>query len=64
MHARVRLGVFVGAAFLLGTGGLTGQGQFGQPAPDFPPGIFTDGNPHQLGDYKGKVVVLYFFENK
>jgi len=36
---------------------------FGQSAPDFPPGPFTDGGHYQLSDFKGKVLVLYFFES-
>jgi hypothetical protein len=64
MHSFVRLGVLGCATLLLGAGGLTGQGKFGELAPDFPPGLFTDGNQYHLSDYKGKVVVLYFFENK
>ncbi len=31
-------------------------------APDFPPGVFDDGNQHSLSDFKGKVVVLFFYE--
>jgi peroxiredoxin len=38
------------------------QGKHGDVAPDFPPGVFNDGNRYQLGDYKGKVVVLFFYE--
>jgi hypothetical protein len=38
--------------------------KFGVPVADFPPGQFTDGNQYKLGDLQGKVVVLYFFENK
>jgi len=40
------------------------QGNAGQPAPDFPPGPFNDGQQHRLSDYQGKVVVLYFYESK
>ena len=32
------------------------------PAPDFPPGIFTDGGHYTMDDFKGKVLALYFFE--
>lgn len=32
------------------------------PAPDFPPGQFTDGNSYRLRDLRGKVVVLTFFD--
>lgn len=29
-------------------------------APDFPPGAFSDGGQYSIGDFRGKVVVLYF----
>jgi peroxiredoxin len=31
-------------------------------APDFPPGVFHDGNSYSLKDLQGKVVVLFFYE--
>ena len=31
-------------------------------APDFPPGLFTDGGHYTMDDFKGKVLALYFFE--
>lgn len=35
----------------------------GDPAPEFPPGVFSDGQQHRLADYKEKaVVVLWFFD--
>ena len=34
----------------------------GAAAPDFPPGIFTDGGQYSMEDFKGKVLALYFFE--
>ena len=37
-------------------------GQAGEPAADFPPGLFSDGKTYSLADFKGKVVVLYFYE--
>lgn len=40
------------------------QGKFGEQAPDFPPGVFTDGNQYKLSDFQGKIVVLYFFEHQ
>jgi len=40
------------------------QGKVGEQAPDFPPGVFTDGNQYKLSDFQGKIVVLYFFEHK
>lgn len=32
-------------------------------APDFPPGLFSDGARYSLADLRGKVVVLYLFEH-
>lgn len=31
-------------------------------APEFPPGFFSDGADYAIGDFQGKVLVLYFFE--
>jgi hypothetical protein len=31
-------------------------------AADFPPGSFTDGHSYSLEDYRGKIVVVFFFE--
>ncbi len=33
-----------------------------EPAPDFPPGAFTDGRWRSLETYRGQVVVLFFYE--
>jgi hypothetical protein len=44
-------------------GTVSAQGKFGEQAPDFPAGAFTDGNQYKLSDFQGKVVVLYFFEH-
>lgn len=30
--------------------------------PEFPPGLFTDGNTYRINDLRGKVVVLFFFD--
>lgn len=30
---------------------------------DFPPGAFTDGGHYRLSDFRGKVLVLYFYES-
>ena len=35
-------------------------GNVGQAAPDFPPGMFTDGGHYSVEDFKGKVLVVYF----
>src|SRR6185437_482363 len=38
----------------------SGSGKFGETAPDFPPGAFTDGGQYSVSDFRGKVLVLYF----
>jgi peroxiredoxin len=53
------------ACLVLGLGSIasaagTSAGKFGEAAPDFPPGAFTDGAQYSVGDYRGKVLVLYF----
>jgi thiol-disulfide isomerase/thioredoxin len=40
------------------------QPKAGDDAPDFPVGQFTDGKSHRLADYRGKVVVLFFYESQ
>jgi peroxiredoxin len=37
-------------------------GQYGEQAPDFPPGVFSDGGHYKLSDFEGKVLVLFFYE--
>lgn len=48
---------------LLAVSPAPGQGKFGEEAPEFPPGMFTDGSRYQLSDLRGKVVVLFFYES-
>ena len=62
----IRLAPVLLACFLLltRTASAVAQGMAGQPAPDFPPGTFSDGGQYRLSDLKGKVVVLFFFESK
>lgn len=60
--ARISIGGLILCAALFLGAQAEGQGKFGEAAPDFPPGVFTDGNQHRLSDFKGKVVVLYFYE--
>jgi len=38
------------------------QIMLGAPAPDFPPGPFSDGNTYTMNDFRGKV--LFFFEKQ
>src|SRR4051794_14020341 len=35
----------------------------GDTAPDFPLGTFSDGKSYQVSDFRGKVVVLFFYES-
>jgi thiol-disulfide isomerase/thioredoxin len=39
-------------------------GMFGEVAPDFPPGVFSDGQHYDLTDFRGKVLVIFFFESE
>jgi thiol-disulfide isomerase/thioredoxin len=41
-----------------------GAGLVGEAAPDFPPGAFSDGGHYDLADFKGKAVVVFFFESE
>jgi peroxiredoxin len=54
----------VAIALLLSVFAVRAQaaGNFGETAPDFPPGLFNDGQRYQLSDFDGKVVVLFFYE--
>src|SRR4051812_14254375 len=52
------------AAALFAGGPVLAQGRFGQEAPDFPPGLFSDGRHYSLSDFRGKVVVLFFYESR
>lgn len=59
ISAKLVLSVFALAALPLSA---LAQGKAGQPAPDFPPGQFNDGQQYKLSDFEGKVVVLFFYE--
>ena len=37
-------------------------GKFGEDAPEFPAGVFSDGRQYRLEDFRGKTVVLFFYE--
>jgi peroxiredoxin len=50
----------LGLGSIASAAGTAGTGKFGETAPDFPPGAFTDGTQYSIADLKGKVVVLYF----
>lgn len=39
------------------------QPKAGDAAPEFPLGLFADGKSYQMSDFKGKVVVLFFYES-
>jgi peroxiredoxin len=61
MRSRVVLSAVVAAGLLCSA--AAGQPpQPGEPAPDFPVGVFTDGKSYSLADLRGKAVVLFFFE--
>jgi thiol-disulfide isomerase/thioredoxin len=57
---------FLAAGLLLGlTVGVSRaeRGAYGTAAPEFPPGVFSDGGHYSVEDFRGKLLVLYFYEN-
>ena len=44
--------------------GADARQKAGDPALDFPPGLFVDGKPYSLADCRGKAVVLFFYESQ
>ncbi len=50
------------AAVVLAASFSFAAGKAGEKAPDFPPGLFIDGNHYSLNDLEGKVTVLFFYE--
>ena len=57
----------VGMVLALATTGAMGAGKVMKMtqggAPDFPPGAFSDGGHYSVADFKGKVLVLFFYES-
>eukprot|EP00752_Nemacystus_decipiens_P016625 g14865.t1 len=43
---------------------LTARPASASQAPDFPPGVFTDGKQYSLENLRGQAVVLFFFEQR
>jgi peroxiredoxin len=39
-------------------------GNAGEMAPEFPPGVFSDGGQYKVSDFEGKLLVLFFFESE
>ncbi|OWK36144.1 peroxiredoxin family protein [Fimbriiglobus ruber] len=62
-HLPTRYLLSVGAALLLALLTTTRTGAADE-APDFPIGLFSDGKTYNLSDYRGKVVVLFFYESE
>ncbi len=54
--------VFAALVALCSTPTARAAGEAGEQAPDFPPGLFLDGNRYSLKDLDGKAVVLFFYE--
>lgn len=54
----------VAAVALLVTLSAGAQPRVGDAAPDFPPGLFSDGHEYRLADLRGRVVVLFFYESQ
>jgi hypothetical protein len=63
MRGLIAPALLVGMFALVGSGGAQTKPPFKGAAPDFPPGVFTDGGQYHLDDFKGKVLALYFFES-
>jgi len=40
------------------------SGDFGEMAPDFPAGVFSDGKQYHISDFRGKLLVLFFYEQR
>jgi peroxiredoxin len=63
-----RVSYLIAAAFLIGAPDALAQKKMeikpGDEAPDFPPGLFSDGRHYSLSDFRGKVVVLFFYESQ
>lgn len=54
-------GLLTAVCYLTGAYGAAAAPS-GEPAPDFPPGIFSDNQHYSLEELRGKVVVLFFYE--
>ncbi|MDB5174529.1 MAG: hypothetical protein JWN51_3302 [Phycisphaerales bacterium] len=52
----------VSSAVVMTLGAFATPARAGSEAADFPPGAFTDGGHYDLHSLRGKVVVLFFFE--
>jgi peroxiredoxin len=59
----IRLLVSAVAALVLATS-ATAQPKGGDEAPEFPIGQFSDGRDYRLSDFRGRVVVLFFYESE
>jgi hypothetical protein len=63
--SRTRFGWLLAVYLVLAAAApASAQLKFGDVAPDFPDGSFTDGRSYTLEEQRGKLVVLYFFESK
>ena len=59
------ISTFVVTLFVIGSfAPLARAAGFGEKAPDFPPGAFTNNYPYSLSQFRGKVVVLFFYEQQ
>ncbi len=64
MTRLLALSVLAIALPMFAASAATAQVKGGESAPDFPPGLFSDGNRYQLSECRGKVVVLFFYESQ
>jgi len=53
---------FVRVFALFACSAASAQVEVGGAGPEFPPGKFTDGKQYQVSDYRGKVVVIFLYE--
>src|SRR2546421_9567844 len=64
MTMRALMAVGLGSILFLSCGRAMAAGNAGEPAPDFPPGAFSDGGQYKISDFEGKLLVLFFFESQ
>src|SRR5207248_1464113 len=61
---RLALLVAIAACLTLTLSRSAGAAGVSGTAPDFPPGLFSDGGRYKVGDFKDKVLVLFFYESQ
>jgi thiol-disulfide isomerase/thioredoxin len=64
MTMRALLSAGVVSVLTLWAGRALAAGNAGEKAPEFPPGVFSDGGQYKVSDFDGKLLVLFFFESE